>query len=219
MLINKLKLFDIDILHSRPFEGIVIHHSATVDNITHDWDIIKNYHTSYRVDYNTIANPLTQQIPGETTFFDYQTGYNKITRRYYKIKDIETYNRSNSKIKEKPWNDIGYNFGIERVNWNLILHFGRSLYLAGAHSGIKGNNIFNEKYIGICVIGNFDINPPDESIYLFVTEICKILKQSYNINNNNILGHREIFAKVGSPQYKTCPGKQFDMDKVRYMTK
>jgi len=61
----------------------------------------------------------------------------------------------------------------------------------------------NYNSIGICLVGDFDIEEPTEAqkraLSQFVTKICN----KHSINPENVLPHRHFAT------YKTCPGKKF----------
>lgn len=106
---NKYDQSILDIMHitkesSRSdFKGIMIHHSATADGVTNDWEGIKKYHTSWR--YNN-------QIISE---------------------DDARFMRKEGLRVTPPWRDIGYHFGIEKVGDKYLYCIGRPLKLHGAH--------------------------------------------------------------------------------------
>ena len=100
----------------------------------------------------------------------------------------------------KPDLDIGYNFGIEFEGADLNVYQGRSMMINGAHC--IGHN---DKALGICIVGCFDIIPPSEKHYTVCAELCEELMKHFGIPLNQIFPHRQ-FAN------KTCPGKKFDMD-------
>ena len=116
------------------------------------------------------------------------------------------------------WSDIGYHYGIERAGKHLLLQVGRSETVPGAHA--KEMHM-NSKSIGICVVGNFDLAPPGLEILRFLSEIVRRKVAEYGIPVNAVLGHREVGAMAGfdwrKGQYKSCPGKHFNMDILREM--
>jgi N-acetylmuramoyl-L-alanine amidase len=136
---------------------IVVHHSATPDGLTNDWESIRRYHTH-----------------------------------------------------TKGWNQIGYHFGLERINGVLTLLKGRPIGSVGAHA--IG---FNAKSIGICVVGNFDAEVPDSEQMETLSAICVDLQRQFDIPRKNVIGHRETYVLLGVPVQKTCPGKLFSMDLLR----
>jgi len=164
---------------SKNWSSIVVHHSATKDGVTNDWQAIRKYHTSYRIDGSIVSKE------------DY------IKRKI--SKQGETF--------EEPWKDIGYHFGIESVSNLYNIEIGRGLSMFGAHTT---QNKMNEKAIGICVVGNYDLLPPPEQAYRLLVRLCKEVMRHYpTITTSSVYYHNQ-FAE------KTCPGKQFaPIDKFR----
>lgn len=104
------------------------------------------------------------------------------------------------------WRDIGYQFGIELIENDYEYLVGRMLLEEGAHCATDG---MNTKSIGICVVGNFDLEPPRLIQLNMLTRLVRSLQLLFNIPYSNVLGHREV------TDYKTCPGKLFDMNAFR----
>lgn len=105
----------------------------------------------------------------------------------------------------KPMKDVGYHWGLEYDNGVLTTKIGRPLYMQGGHT--IGQNMVA---IGICLVGNFDKFAPNVEQYEAVAKLCATLMRSFNIPKTEIHGHREY-------AYKTCPGKLFDIEKLRNM--
>jgi hypothetical protein len=179
--------FDFDSLQSKAWEGIVLHHSATIDGVTRDTEGIIKFHTSYRIDYKVVTQEEFE--------------------RRQAIGD--------GRVFEKPWKAVGYHFLIEYVGKELTLNYGRPLWMVGAHAGHPISNKYNQDYIGICVIGNFDETIPPKETINYTVAVCKSLMKTFGIKKENILGHRETFVKLGVPVQKQCPGKNWDMDEFR----
>jgi len=178
--VNPTKGLVINTKNSLPWSRIIIHHSATKDYELNDWKSIKRYHTSYRIDSKIVSK-----------------------KEFYKRKQKKQGIRF-----EKPYKDIGYNFGIEIEKGQLVYRIGRPLSINAAHCYQDGNN---RKAIGICVVGNYDKQEPTEDRYWWTACLCKKLMKLFKIPIENIYPHR-YFA-----HYKSCPGNLFDMDKLKSM--
>lgn len=113
-------------------------------------------------------------------------------------------------IEVKHWNDIGYNLGMENVNGTITLLEGRPIGEVGAHA--IG---FNAKSIGICLIGNYDNDPPSEDRLSRLASVCRDLQREFGIPRDQVIGHRETYVKLGEPVQKSCPGLAFSMDDFR----
>jgi N-acetylmuramoyl-L-alanine amidase len=101
----------------------------------------------------------------------------------------------------RGWSGIGYNFFIEE-NGEIIKGRG---YHVGAHA-----YSYNQKSIGICLAGNFDIHTPSIEQLKSLSKLCIFFLKQFNLSTTQILGHRELKG-IG----KSCPGKNFNMGKFR----
>lgn len=178
----------VDVAHSRPWQGIVWHHSAGPDGATRDWDGIVKFHTSYRVDYRIVS-------PEEFERFR-QAGQGRVF--------------------QKPWKAVGYHGGTESVDGQVVFNWGRALSMAGAHAGVEGiSNSFNEDCLGLCAIGDFDKTPPRPEHWDFNLRLTRAFMEAFDIPAERVIGHREVFDRLGIPRQKTCPGHYWDMDLFR----
>ena len=178
----------IDKSKSRAWKGIVWHHSASPDNQTRDWQGIVKYHTSYRVDFDTVSQEEFEQ----------------------RLK------AGKGKVFQRPWKDVGYHGGTEWVDGKVVFCWGRPLDQIGAHAGVKdASNLFNTEYIGLCAIGNFDAVPPKPEHWEFNLQVTRAFMEAFGITSARVIGHREVFVKLGVPVQKSCPGKCWDLDNFR----
>jgi len=100
------------------------------------------------------------------------------------------------------WDDIGYHFGVELVGEFYEILIGRSLQKLGAHCYQEG---MNRKAIGICLVGNYDNEPPYEGQLVRTVELVEGLLEQFKIPIDNIVAHRDYAP------YKSCPGDEFSM--------
>lgn len=111
----------------------------------------------------------------------------------------------------KGWADIGYHAGIELVESGDHIHYeillGRMWDKIGAHTIEEGQNWIS---LGLCFIGNYDEAPPPEGMLIIGGQLISFWMRLFKIPRSEIYGHRD-FA-----DYKTCPGKLFDIDKLKY---
>lgn len=108
------------------------------------------------------------------------------------------------------WQDIGYHYGVELVGSEYEILNGRLDNAAGAHA--IG---FNNRSLGVCLPGNFDLQPPTAAQLEPTRRLTRSLMATYNIPASKVIGHRETYALRGVPVEKTCPGKMFDLDAFR----
>lgn len=102
-----------------------------------------------------------------------------------------------------PWDDIGYHFGVEFVLDQYEILMGRMPNIPGAHT--VG---FNNKSLGICMVGNFDVTEPPKGIWDTTLKLCHYLTEAFSISPSAVYGHRDWANK-------SCPGKLFDLNKFR----
>lgn len=109
-------------------------------------------------------------------------------------------------IKVRKFSDIGYHYVIERVGLrketgdlydNYVINYGRKPNIVGAHALYH-----NADSIGICVIGNFNIDEVAYAQELTLIELCTSLCAVFRINADNIFGHGELLRTNTE-----CPGK------------
>ncbi len=124
---------------------------------------------------------------------------------------VDSIHQSHLKKKDAAgnnWLGIGYHFVIGNgsgmrdgeiqptFRWNEQLH--------GAHAG---NNDYNQHGIGVCLVGNFEKEPPTASQISAVKRLVGTLKAEYDITSERIVGHRDV-------KETACPGRYFPMAEV-----
>jgi hypothetical protein len=108
-------------------------------------------------------------------------------------------------VQEQKWLDIGYHFGIELVSdvvgsqYEILV--GRPLAMAGAHT--TGHNA---NTIGICMVGDFDYDPPPKAQLDRLKKLIQDLKTVFP-SIQKVSFHRDY-------AFKTCPGKFFTKDLI-----
>lgn len=90
--------------------------------------------------------------------------------------------------KARGWGQMGYHWFIEKSG--RIVQ-GRPETLEGAHT--IG---FNNKSIGICLAGNFDLTVPTAEQEYALTWLLVKTQAKYNVKNENIIPHRLATAKT-----------------------
>ncbi len=76
----------------------------------------------------------------------------------------------------------------------------------GAHCPESG---MNSKSIGICVVGNYDLEPPPGDRLALLRRLVLSLMDVFSIPVENVKGHRDYHSA------KNCPGIKFDLDVFR----
>ena len=105
-------------------------------------------------------------------------------------------------INRCGWTDIGYHFLIEKARNHPEIFAGRMPDVKGVHC--SGHN---QNTIGICFVGNFDVDEVPVSVWNKGIKLVKYLIRQFDIKE--IVGHCEL-----NP-LKSCPGKNFNINKFR----
>lgn len=112
----------------------------------------------------------------------------------------------NYHVNTLGWRDIGYHYGIENLRGQAEALVGRMWYERGAHCR---DNHMNDLSLGICFVGNFDVDPvPDDQWNVgvrLVGSLCLI----HGIPVERIYGHSYFTNR------KTCPGELFSVTQFR----
>jgi len=107
-------------------------------------------------------------------------------------------------VHTKGWLDIGYHFGVELGGSDYEALVGRPLDIEGAHCP---QDSMNSKTIGICLVGNFDGQPPPmEQLVVLRDRLMVPLARIFGfpLDLEHVTFHRD-HARDG----RTCPGKAF----------
>ena len=110
---------------------------------------------------------------------------------HHTANSVENYHLS------RGWDGIGYHYFIEL---NGDVWKGRPEHRNGAHCKEQS---MNNKSLGICIAGNFDVETPSQAQMDSLKGLVKGLVQKHNIKKDRIVGHRKFAT------YKSCPGNKF----------
>jgi len=113
-------------------------------------------------------------------------------------------------VNTLKWRAEGYHYFVELIDGRYEILKGRMDNEDGAHC--LG---FNDKSLGICMIGNFDIDPPPPVQRNMLLKLVRSLMEIYGIKQDGVIGHRETYELRGKPAIKTCPGIMFRMGELR----
>ncbi len=105
--------------------------------------------------------------------------------------------------KAKGWDGLGYDFvignGTDTRDGQIEVGFRWKQQLTGAHAKTADNQ-YNDYGIGICLVGNFDIDKPTPAQMQSLARLSSFLMKNYRISQTNVLGH-------GQTKPTDCPGK------------
>lgn len=99
---------------------------------------------------------------------------------------------------ENGWSGCGYHYLVRKDG---SIYAGRPEAAIGAHC--LG---YNDKSIGICTEGNFNLETMGEVQYNSLKELIITLLKKHNINK--VYGHKELYST-------DCPGRNFTLDRIK----
>jgi hypothetical protein len=107
-----------------------------------------------------------------------------------------------------PWLGIGYHFvignGRGMPDGDVQATFRWHDQLDGAHAGELNHN---KNGIGICLVGDFNREPPTEAQQAALSELLNSLQSRFQIADTGVIRHSAIKPTA-------CPGKFFDRDEA-----
>ena len=113
--------------------------------------------------------------------------------------------------KAKGWDGVGYHFvignGTSTGDGQVEVTSRWPQQKWGAHAKTVDNR-FNEYGIGICLVGNFDIERPSPKQVQSLSRLVSYLMQTYRIPTANVVGHRDT-------KPTECPGRYVNIASVR----
>ena len=113
--------------------------------------------------------------------------------------------------KANGWDGIGYHFvignGTDSGDGAVEVTPRWPAQKWGAHAKTLDNR-YNEKGIGICLVGNFDRDRPTAAQMQSLTRLTAHLMQTYRIPASNVIGHRDTKATE-------CPGRHINLAVLR----
>jgi hypothetical protein len=116
--------------------------------------------------------------------------------------------------KAKGWDELGYHFvignGTDTRDGQVEVGSRWPKQKWGAHTKTPGND-YNERGIGICLVGNFDVSHPGEAQMKSLATLVAYLMKTYHIPADRVLGHRDCKST-------DCPGKFVNIAKVRQLS-
>ncbi|HEX8915429.1 MAG TPA: peptidoglycan recognition family protein [Humisphaera sp.] len=114
----------------------------------------------------------------------------------------------------RGFDELGYHFvvgnGTDTPNGVIEVGSRWPKQKQGAHCKTP-NNDFNEKGIGICLVGNFDQSQPTAVQMAATAKLVAHLMKTYNIPADRVIGH-------GDAKSTDCPGKFLKLAQVRRMS-
>ncbi len=124
------------------------------------------------------------------------------------VESIHREHRSRRDRSGNPWLGIGYHFvignGMGMSDGQISPTFRWKQQIHGAHSGSLR---YNDRGVGICLIGNFEESSPSPAQLEAVTALIRHIARRYQISSRGIIGHKNVRATA-------CPGRHFPLTDV-----
>lgn len=111
--------------------------------------------------------------------------------------------------KDRGWDGLGYHFVIDNgkggKNGQVEVGWRWQQQREGAHCRVRADddNYWNEHYIGIVLVGNFEKYAPTKAQYESLAKLVGFLQDRYHIPQSKIKGHRDA-------DKTKCPGRLFN---------
>ena len=116
--------------------------------------------------------------------------------------------------REKGWDELGYHFvignGTDSGNGQVEVGSRWPKQKWGAHAKTPDNR-YNDFGIGICLVGNFEIERPTPQQMQALSRLTAYLMSTYHIPPANVIRHKDTKST-------DCPGKYLDLAQVRRMS-
>ena len=113
--------------------------------------------------------------------------------------------------RQKGWDELGYHFvignGTHSGDGQIEVGTRWPKQKWGAHAKTSDNR-FNDYGIGICLVGNFEIDRPTPAQLKAATRLVSYLMETYHIAPQYVLGH-------GDTKPTDCPGRNLALGWVR----
>lgn len=126
------------------------------------------------------------------------------------VETIHAYHLTKKDKNGNPWKGIGYHFlignGSGMNDGEIEPTFRWKQQMTGAHAG---NDEYNQRGIGICLVGNFEDHRPSSAQLAAVKRLVGVLKREYAIKSSQVIGHRDVKDKDTA-----CPGKLFPLTDI-----
>ncbi len=117
----------------------------------------------------------------------------------------------NQMHKSKGWDEMGYHFvignGTNSGNGAVEVGSRWPKQKWGAHAKTSDNR-FNEYGIGICLVGNFDLERPTPAQMRSLNQLVAYLMKTYRVPADRVIGH-------GDTKATDCPGKFISIAQIR----
>jgi N-acetylmuramoyl-L-alanine amidase len=120
--------------------------------------------------------------------------------------------------REKGWDELGYHFvvgnGSDTLDGQVEVGPRWRKQKWGAHAKTPDNR-YNDFGIGICLVGNFDVNRPSWRQMDAVAKLVAHLQRTYKIPAERVIGHGTVRTFDHAGTSTACPGRNLNIVQVR----
>jgi N-acetylmuramoyl-L-alanine amidase len=113
--------------------------------------------------------------------------------------------------RAKGWDELGYDFvignGTDTADGQIEVGPRWTKQKYGAHAKTP-DNWYNEHAVGICLVGNFDVERPTPKQMQSLTKLVTYLMRTYHIQADHLVGH-------GETKSTDCPGRYMNVAQFR----
>ncbi len=124
------------------------------------------------------------------------------------VESIDAAHKQRKDADGNPWRGIGYHFvvgnGRGMRDGEVAATFRWAEQCEGAHAG---DLQYNTQGVGVCLIGNFEMEPPTPAQLDSLNKLVTTLRKECQIDAKGIVRHTDIKATA-------CPGKRFPTEKL-----
>ena len=118
--------------------------------------------------------------------------------------------------RQRGWDELGYHFvvgnGTDTRDGQIEVGPRWTSQKHGAHTKTD-DEFYNQHGIGICLVGNFDNYAPSELQMQSLAKLVSYLCREYRIPASQIYTHGGVTHKTD------CPGKYFNVERLKRMVK
>lgn len=116
--------------------------------------------------------------------------------------------------RAKGWDELGYHFvvgnGTDTRDGQVEVGSRWPKQKWGAHAKTPSEE-YNKFGIGICLVGNFDVDHPTQQQVKNLTRLVSYLMATYHIPADHVLGHRDTKST-------DCPGRNVNIATIRRLS-
>lgn len=120
--------------------------------------------------------------------------------------------------EEKHWDELGYHFvignGTDTKDGQVEVGSRWPKQKWGAHAKTPDNR-FNDYGIGICLVGNFELERPTARQMESLARLVAYLQSTYRIPQERIIGHGSVHSLANGGTITDCPGRYMSVVTVR----